>query len=128
RGAAIVYPKDAAQILVMADIFPGARVVEAGAGSGSLTNFLLRALGPEGQLGSYELREDFAAICRRNVEQTHGTDCPTWELTVGDVRTQIAEWNIDRMILDMVDPWTCVELTAERLRPGGLVCAYVTTT
>jgi len=128
RGAAIVYPKDAAQIIVMADIYPGARVVEAGAGSGSLTNFLLRALGPDGHLSSYELREDFARTCQQNVEQIYGTSIRSWRLTVGDVRTQMREWNIDRMILDLVDPWTCVDLAGARLRPGGIVCAYVTTT
>lgn len=128
RGAAIVYPKDAAQIIVMADIFPGARVVEAGAGSGSLTNYLLRAIGPEGQLGSYEIREDFAETARANVEQVMGDRPANWTLTVGDVREVIAEPEIDRLILDLVDPWTCVPLAVERLIPGGIVCGYVATT
>lgn len=127
RGAAIVYPKDAAQIVTMADIFPGARVVEAGAGSGALTLYLLRAVGPDGQVSSYEMREDFAAIARRNVEQIAG-DAPAWTLTVGDVREVITETEIDRLMLDMVDPWTCVPLASERLVPGGIVCAYVATT
>lgn len=127
RGAAIVYPKDAAQILVWADIFPGARVVEAGAGSGGLTAYLLRAVGPDGHVGSYELREEFAETARRNVEQTMGDDLPHWTLTVGDVREVIIEPEIDRLILDMVDPWTCVPLAAERLVPGGIVCGYVAT-
>ena len=69
RGAAIIYPKDAAHIVTMADIFPGARVIEAGAGSGALTVYLLRAVGPDGHVSSYEVREDFAEIARRNVEQ-----------------------------------------------------------
>jgi len=128
RGAAIIYPKDAAQIVAMADIFPGARVVEAGAGSGSLTAYLLRAIGTEGHLGSYEIREDFADIARRNVEQVVGGEHPAWTLTVGDVRETITETEIDRLVLDMVDPWTCVPLAAERLVPGGIICAYVATT
>ena len=127
RGAAIVYPKDAAHIVTMADVFPGATVVEAGAGSGALTLYLLRAVGAEGSVSSYEMREDFADIARGNVEQIVGTDAP-WTLTVGDVREVVAETEIDRLILDMVDPWTCVPLAAERLVPGGIVCAYVATT
>jgi tRNA (adenine57-N1/adenine58-N1)-methyltransferase len=127
RGAAIIYPKDAAHIVTMADVFPGARVVEAGAGSGALTLYLLRAVGERGSVSSYELREDFAEIARRNVEQVAGPDAP-WTLTVGDVRDVITETEIDRLILDMVDPWTCVPMAAERLVPGGIVCAYVATT
>ncbi|HUP99505.1 MAG TPA: tRNA (adenine-N1)-methyltransferase [Aeromicrobium sp.] len=127
RGAAIIYPKDAAHIVALADIFPGATVVEAGAGSGALSLYLLRAIGPDGRLSSYELREDFADIARRNVEQVAGPDAP-WTLRIGDVREVIAETEIDRLILDMVDPWTCVPLAAERLVPGGIVCAYVATT
>ena len=127
RGAAIVYPKDAAHIVTMTDVFPGARVVEAGAGSGALTLYLLRAVGASGHVHSYEVREDFAEIACRNVEQVAGPDAP-WSLTVGDVREVIVEDEVDRLILDMVDPWTCVPLAAERLVPGGIVCAYVATT
>lgn len=128
RGAAIVYPKDAAQIVTMADIYPGARVVEAGAGSGSLTAYLLRAIGQEGTLGSYEIRQEFADNVARNVEQATGRGHPGWTLTVGDVRDVVTETEIDRLILDMVDPWTCIPLAVERLVPGGIVCAYVATT
>lgn len=128
RGAAIIYPKDTAQILIWADIGPGLRVVEAGAGSGSLTTYLLRALGPTGRLGSYEIREDFAENVRRNVEQALGGPPELWTLTVGDVREEITETEIDRLILDMVDPWSCIPLAVERLVPGGIVCAYVATT
>src|SRR5947208_759823 len=85
RGAAVVYPKDAAQIVAMADVFPGARVVEAGAGSGALTCSLLRAVGPTGRLSSYERREEFADVARRNVEQFFGGRHPAWQLTVGDL-------------------------------------------
>src|SRR6266513_1568926 len=69
RGAAVVYPKDAGQILAMADIFPGARVVEAGVGSGALSCSLLRAVGDQGLVSSYERRQDFADIARDNVER-----------------------------------------------------------
>jgi tRNA (adenine57-N1/adenine58-N1)-methyltransferase len=127
RGAAIIYPKDAAHIVTMADIGPGCHVVEAGAGSGALTLYLLRAVGPDGWVSSYEIREDFADIAERNVRQVAGPE-PRWSLTVGDVREVIAETEIDRLILDMVDPWTCVPLAADRLVPGGIVCAYVATT
>lgn len=128
RGAAVIYPKDAAHIIMMADIYPGARVVEAGAGSGALTSYLLRAVGPEGHLGSYELREEFAENARKNVDQVIGADHPAWTLTVGDVREVMSEPEVDRLILDMVDPWTCVPLAADRLVPGGVICAYVATT
>ena len=128
RGAAIIYPKDAAHIVTMADVFPGARVVEAGVGSGALTLYLLRAVGPDGHLTSYEIREEFADTARRNVEQLVGADHPNWTLTVGDLRETIVETDIDRLILDMVDPWTCVPLAAERLAPGGVLVAYVATT
>lgn len=128
RGAAIIYPKDAAQILVQADIFPGARVIEAGAGSGSLTTYLLRAIGSTGHLESHEMREDFAEIARRNVEQVFGGSPDTWSLTVGDLRDAADGPEVDRIILDMVDPWTCIPLALERLVPGGIVCGYVATT
>src|SRR5690606_10090098 len=72
RGAQVIYPKDIAQIITFGDIYPGARVVEAGAGSGALTNWLLRSVGPEGHVHSWELREDFAEIARQNVEGWHG--------------------------------------------------------
>lgn len=128
RGAAIIYPKDAAQILVMADIFPGARVLEAGAGSGSLSAYLLRAIGHEGSLESHEIREDFAEKARANVEQAIGSVPTTWSLTVGDLRDSADGPEVDRIILDMVDPWTCIPLALQRLVPGGIVCAYVATT
>src|SRR6201985_1802829 len=85
RGATIVYPKDAAQILAYADIFPGARVLEAGAGSGALSCWLLRAVGPEGRLVSYERRADFAEIAQANVQRFFGGPHPAWQLRVGDL-------------------------------------------
>ncbi len=128
RGAAVVYPKDAAQLLVSADIFPGARVLEAGAGSGALTCFLLRAVGETGRVTSYERREDFAAIARRNVDNFFGAPHPAWRLRVADAVTELTDAPIDRAILDMLSPWECVTGLAEVLVPGGVLCAYVATT
>lgn len=128
RGAAVVYPKDAAQIVAVADVFPGARVVEAGAGSGALTCSLLRAVGDEGLVSSYEQREDFAAIARRNVEQFFGGPHPAWRLTVGELTDALTETELDRVVLDMVAPWDCLKRAHETLTPGGVVCAYVATT
>ncbi|MPZ61815.1 MAG: tRNA (adenine-N1)-methyltransferase [Propionibacteriales bacterium] len=128
RGAAVVYPKDAAQIVAMADVFPGARVVEAGAGSGSLTCALIRAVGPHGSVSSYERRRDFADIARANVEKFFGGSPPMWSLTVGDVQDDLHGREVDRVVLDMLAPWECVEAVGSALVPGGLVCAYVATT
>lgn len=128
RGAAVVYPKDAAQIVTMADIFPGARVVEAGAGSGALTCSLLRAVGEHGRLTSYERREDFAAIAQANVREFFGGPHPAWTLAIGDLATDLAEREVDRVVLDMLAPWECLPAVADALAPGGIVCAYVATT
>ncbi|RCV51558.1 tRNA (adenine-N1)-methyltransferase [Marinitenerispora sediminis] len=128
RGATIVYPKDAAQIVAQADIFPGARVIEAGAGSGSLSCWLLRAVGEEGLVSSYERREDFAEIARTNVERYFGRPHPAWRLTVGDLAESIHDTDVDRVILDMLAPWECLDAVAKALVPGGLICGYVATT
>ena len=130
RGAAVVYPKDAAQIVAMADVFPGARVVEAGVGSGALTCSLLRAVGPTGHVSSYERRQEFADVARQNVTQFYGGDHPAWTLTVGDLVEAMAEdeGSVDRVVLDMLAPWECVDRVAEVLAPGGVVCVYVATT
>jgi len=90
RGAAIVYPKDAAQILAYADIFPGARVLEAGAGSGALSCWLLRAIGPDGELVSFEARADFAEIARANVQKYFGEVPPWWRLVTGELSATVA--------------------------------------
>jgi tRNA (adenine57-N1/adenine58-N1)-methyltransferase catalytic subunit len=130
RGAAVVYPKDAAQIVAMADVFPGAHVVEAGVGSGALTCSLLRAVGPGGRVSSYERRQEFADVAVQNVDQFFEGRHPAWELTVGDLVEAMAEepGTVDRVVLDMLAPWECVDRVAEALTPGGLVCAYVATT
>ncbi|MGH3507510.1 MAG: tRNA (adenine-N1)-methyltransferase [Nocardioidaceae bacterium] len=128
RGAAVVYPKDAAQILMMADIFPGAHVVEAGVGSGALTCSLLRAVGTGGVVSSYERREEFAAVARRNVASFFGDEHPAWRLTVGDLAETLVERDVDRIVLDMLAPWDCVSAVAAALASGGLVCGYVATT
>jgi tRNA (adenine57-N1/adenine58-N1)-methyltransferase catalytic subunit len=130
RGAAVVYPKDAAQIVAMADIFPGADVVEAGVGSGALTCSLLRAVGPHGRVRSYERREEFADVARANVTQFFGGDHPAWRLHLGDLAEELpaSGFRADRVILDMLAPWECLEAAAGALRPGGIVCAYVATT
>jgi tRNA (adenine57-N1/adenine58-N1)-methyltransferase len=135
RGAAVIYPKDAAQILMGADIFPGARVIEAGVGSGALTCSLLRAIGPTGRLTSYERREDFAVIARRNVENFLSGPHPAWDLVVGDLvetlrqaQGTVSDREIDRVILDMLAPWECVDAVADVLVPGGVFCAYLATT
>ncbi|MFG2001352.1 tRNA (adenine-N1)-methyltransferase [Spirillospora sp. NPDC048911] len=128
RGAAVVYPKDAGQIVAMADIFPGARVVEAGAGSGALSCFLLRAVGERGMVSSYERREDFADVAKGNVEKFFGGPHPAWKLTVGSLEDSLAETEVDRVVLDMLAPWECLEAVAKALIPGGMICVYVATT
>jgi tRNA (adenine57-N1/adenine58-N1)-methyltransferase catalytic subunit len=130
RGAAVVYPKDAAQIVAMADVFPGADVIEAGVGSGALTCSLLRAVGPHGTVTSYERREEFADVARRNVTQFFGGDHPAWRLTLGDLADELptSGRRADRVILDMLAPWDCLHASAGALRPGGILCAYVATT
>lgn len=134
RGAAVVYPKDAAQIVALADIYPGARVVEAGVGSGALTCSLLRAVGPYGRVTSYERREEFAEVARRNVDQFFGVPAgdshPSWDLRLGDLAEELPRTGepADRVILDMLAPWECVDPVADVLTPGGIVCVYVATT
>jgi tRNA (adenine57-N1/adenine58-N1)-methyltransferase catalytic subunit len=130
RGAAVVYPKDAAQIVAMADIFPGADVIEAGVGSGALTCSLLRAVGTHGRVMSFERREEFAEVARANVTQFFGGHHPAWSLTVGDLSEALpaSGERADRIILDMLAPWECLDAAAAALRPGGILCAYVATT
>jgi tRNA (adenine57-N1/adenine58-N1)-methyltransferase len=130
RGATIVYPKDAAQILVYADVFPGARVLEAGAGSGALSCWLLRAIGCSGQLVSFEARAEFSEIAMKNVERFYGGVPPQWQLHTGvlDVAAAGEPGSFDRVILDMLAPWDCLPAAATALTGGGLICCYVATT
>jgi tRNA (adenine57-N1/adenine58-N1)-methyltransferase catalytic subunit len=149
RGAAVIYPKDAAQIVAMADVFPGARVLEAGAGSGALSCWLLRAVGEAGLLVSYERRADFADIARDNVERFFGGPHPAWRLRTGDLADvpvpggpgqesdpgasvehqgdDAGDEPFDRVVLDMVAPWEHADTAARVLIPGGVICCYVST-
>ena len=131
RGAAIVYPKDAAQILALADIFPGATVVEAGVGSGALSLWLLRAIGPEGRLLSFERREEFADVARDNAATFLGDDPANWTLTVGDLQdalpAAVEPGTVDRVVLDMLAPWETLDAVTAALKPGGVVICYVAT-
>nr|BFE71122.1 hypothetical protein GCM10020092_044230 [Actinoplanes digitatis] len=127
RGAQVIYPKDAAQIVAMGDIFPGAKVMEVGAGSGALTCSLLRAVGSTGELHSYELRDDFAAIARKNVEAFFGGPHPAWHLHQGDV-AEAEGSGFDRIVLDMLTPWEALEMVERALVPGGVFIGYVATT
>ncbi|MCX6444451.1 MAG: tRNA (adenine-N1)-methyltransferase [Actinobacteria bacterium] len=128
RGATIVYPKDAAMIVGIADVYPGAKVLEAGVGSGALTLSLLRAVGDTGSVHSVERRQDFADNARSNIENYFGEAPKNWSLDVGSVQEQKFPEPFDRVILDMLAPWECIEMAAEVLRPGGVFLAYVATT
>jgi tRNA (adenine57-N1/adenine58-N1)-methyltransferase len=128
RGAAVIYPKDAAQIVAMGDIAPGATVLEAGAGSGSLTCSLLRAVGPNGQVISYEVREDHAEVAVRNVETFFGRRPNNWDLRLGDAADHPAGEPIDRVILDMLSPWEVLPAVTQALQPGGVFTGYVAST
>jgi tRNA (adenine57-N1/adenine58-N1)-methyltransferase len=131
RGAAIVYPKDAANIVTMGDIFPGARVVEAGVGSGALSMYLLRAIGPDGHLTSFERREEFAEIAQANVSTHFGIRPTNWDVRLGSLEEElpkhVEEGTIDRIVLDMLAPWECIEPVSAALAPGGVLICYVAT-
>lgn len=128
RGAAVIYPKDAAQIVMMADIHPGARVLEAGAGSGALTCSLLRAVGPEGSVISWENRPEHAVVAQANVKRFFGSTPPNWSLRDGDVAGHPAAEQVDRVVLDMLSPWEVLDAVSAALRPGGVLIGYVATT
>ena len=131
RGAAIIYPKDSALIVTMGDIFPGARVVEAGVGSGALSMYLLRAIGPTGKLDSFERRPEFAQIAKANATTNFGAEPQNWDIHLGDLQEQlpikIQNGSVDRVILDMLAPWECIESCADALTAGGLIMGYVAT-
>ncbi len=131
RGAAIIYPKDAGQIVAMGDMFPGATVVEAGVGSGALSISLLRAIGPTGRLLSFERREEFADIARGNAAAFLGEAPANWTITLGDLQDALPETveagSVDRVVLDMLAPWECLEAVGDALTPGGVLVVYVAT-
>jgi tRNA (adenine57-N1/adenine58-N1)-methyltransferase len=128
RGAQVIYPKDAAQIVGFGDIGPGMRVLEAGAGSGALTCSLLRAVGRDGAVTSYERREDFADVARANVTAFFGEPPANWDLRLGDLDRHPAEEVVDRVVLDMLEPWAVLPAVSAALRPGGVLVGYVATT
>ena len=131
RGAAIVYPKDSAQIVTMGDIFPGARVVEAGVGSGALSMYLLRAVGASGRLDSFERRAEFAEVAKANVATNFGVEPTNWSVHLGDLQDELPKKckpaSVDRIVLDMLAPWECIEACSQALVPGGVLIAYVAT-
>jgi len=128
RGAQVIYPKDAAQIVHEGDIFPGARVLEAGAGSGALTCSLLRAVGPAGEVISYEVRADHAEHAERNVATFFGQDPDNWRLIISDVvDSDLPDESVDRAVLDMLAPWDVLDAVARMLVPGGVLIIYVAT-
>lgn len=132
RGAQLIYPKDAAQIVHEGDIFPGARVLEAGAGSGALTCSLLRAVGPHGRVISYEVRADHAEHARRNVETFFGGVPDNWRLVLNDVGeagadAELADGSVDRVVLDMLAPWEVLDTVARVLVAGGVLIVYLAT-
>lgn len=131
RGAAIIYPKDAAQIVGQADIFPGATVVEAGVGSGALSLWLLRAIGPGGHLHSFERREEFSDVAKGNVGAFLGAQPDNWTVTVGDLQdtlpSTVEAGTVDRVVLDMLAPWECLDVVADALTPGGVLICYIAT-
>ncbi len=131
RGAAIVYPKDAASIVTMGDIFPGAHVVEAGVGSGALSMYLLRAIGDSGSLTSFERRAEFADIAKANVATPFGFVPNNWEIKIGSLQDELSQvvgpGSIDRVVLDMLAPWECIDAVSKALAPGGVLICYVAT-
>jgi tRNA (adenine57-N1/adenine58-N1)-methyltransferase len=130
RGAAIIYPKDAFAIVGLAGIGPGSHVVEAGAGSGALSCYLLTAVGPTGRVVSHEIRPEFADVARRNVTRWFGAEPDHWSLRVGDLATSPPPEGelADALVLDMLAPWECLDMAAATLHPGGRLIAYVATT
>ncbi|RPA19765.1 tRNA (adenine-N1)-methyltransferase [Gordonia sp. OPL2] len=132
RGAQVIYPKDAAQIVTEGDIFPGARVLEAGAGSGALTCSLLRAVGPEGSVTSYEVRDDHAEHALRNVDTFFSGHPENWDLVVDDlahldVDSLAEDRRYDRIVLDMLAPWEPLDVVRQAIAPGGVLIIYVAT-
>lgn len=119
-----IYPKDLGAILIAADIFPGARVLEAGTGTGALTLAVLRAVGPSGLVVSYDAREEFLEAAMRNITDTMGAIPPNVQLRLGDVYAGIEEREMDRVLLDLPEPWQAAAAAKSALRPGGIIFAH----
>jgi len=119
-----IYPKDLGAILVGADIYPGARVLEAGTGTGALTLAALRAVGERGSVVSYEVREEFLEAAKRGIAETAGSIPPNLTLKLGDIYLGIEERDFDRVLLDLAEPWQAAPAVKEALRPGGIVFAH----
>lgn len=128
RGATPVYPKDAARIVGLMNLHPGDRIAEAGVGSGALTCSLLKAIGSNGQLFSYERREEFAKVAETNVITWFGAHPHSWTLKLGDFALDLEERDLDAVVLDMLAPWECLEKVADAVSPGGVMIGYVATT
>jgi tRNA (adenine57-N1/adenine58-N1)-methyltransferase len=126
RIATVVYPKDLGAIVIQGDIFPGARVLEAGSGSGALTIALLRAVGDKGHIYSYDVREDMLERTRKNVEDMI-PDTKNLTLSHGDVSKNVNERDIDRIVLDLPEPWDAVKKLSEVLLPGGILLSFLPT-
>jgi tRNA (adenine57-N1/adenine58-N1)-methyltransferase len=126
RAAQVIYPKDTGPLLVWGDVYPGATVIEGGVGAGAFTLALLRAVGPQGRVISYEVREDMANAARRNVRDFLG-DAPNWELKARDIYQGFDETGVDRMFLDLPEPGRALGVAARALRPGGVLVCYVPT-
>lgn len=127
RGATVIYPKDAAMIVGYADLYPGAKVLEAGVGSGALSASVLRAIGSQGYLESYERREDFALIAQANVENFFGAAPKNWVVNVGDV-IDVENQGFTHILLDMLEPWIPLPKLSSVMLPGGVLCCYLATT
>lgn len=126
RQAQPIYPKDIGPLLLWGDIAPGHLVVEVGTGPAAVTLALLRAVGPTGRVVSYEIRPDFGDTARDNVARFHGP-APNWTLRIGDALAGIVERDVDRMVVDLAEPWHILERAAEALRPGAVLTAFVPT-
>jgi tRNA (adenine57-N1/adenine58-N1)-methyltransferase len=127
RAAQVIYPKDTGPLLIWGDVFPGATVIEGGTGAGALTIALLRAVGPQGHVISYEVRHDFANSARRNVGTFFGP-APNWTLRIQDLYEGFEETGVDRIFLDLPEPGRALGVAAKALRAGGVLVCYVPTT